>query len=289
MNMDTFHYAGLLPQCQALPDFVESLIERARPLALSAMGARGAQKLGGGPLPVSTILVEDLRKAPYGLFMSAWPQWHGDHVYIYYLQDWTLSIALQHKVFGFAWKAEPALERAFYDRSRLEVGIMNDVLQCFVLDPPAGTYSMIRHHALMLFEATLWLEPEKKTRWVTLYKNIAVRAQETWPRENLQQYLQNRETVAFEIFQERREESLVPRQLQQLLSNPEVVKPVLDYLEAAAVAVGVLAWGYSRVIPEEQDQWLRQHIWEHHRHSDYQLAAMERFLYYQDIKLHGEW
>ena len=36
------------------------------------------------------------------------------------------------------------------------VGIANDVLQLYVPDPPARTYSMVRHHALMLVAATLY-------------------------------------------------------------------------------------------------------------------------------------
>src|SRR6266508_4278133 len=48
---------------------------------------------------------------------------------------------------------------------RVWIGIANDVLQLFVADPPPGTYSMVRHHALILAAATAWLGPAATSAW----------------------------------------------------------------------------------------------------------------------------
>ena len=53
--------------------------------------------------------------------------------------------------------------------------IANDVLQLFVLDPPAGTYSMVRHHALMLAAATAWLGRDAKHAWGALHASAGMR------------------------------------------------------------------------------------------------------------------
>src|SRR5438094_10277001 len=48
---------------------------------------------------------------------------------------------------------------------RVWIGMATDVLQLFVADPPPGTYSMVRHHALMLAAATAWLGPAAISAW----------------------------------------------------------------------------------------------------------------------------
>jgi hypothetical protein len=49
------------------------------------------------------------------------------------------------------------------------------VLQKFVPDPPAGTYSMVRHHALMLGAATVWLGTKRRALWRRAH-GVAARA-----------------------------------------------------------------------------------------------------------------
>jgi hypothetical protein len=98
--------------------------------------------------------------------VDAWPiRGEDGDVTIEFVADWGVLLA------GWSAAAGPSddltldLDALIGNGERLWVGIANDVLQMYVPDPPAGTYSMVRHHALMLGAATLWLGPDLARQW----------------------------------------------------------------------------------------------------------------------------
>jgi hypothetical protein len=138
------------------------IVEQARPNALVALGRAGEPP---ATLDVRAVLVEPAKNRG-GSLVPAWPHRTADSsVRIDCVEDWGVMLA--------AWRSGldgPETQLAEIDQllgsgDRLQVGIANDVLQLYVPDPPAGTYSMVRHHGLMLAAATTWLGPERTRAW----------------------------------------------------------------------------------------------------------------------------
>jgi hypothetical protein len=148
------HAAALLPTVPS-PAALPVVARRVRP----------ADALGGSLIPAWPIRAED------------------GSVTIEYVADWGLLLA------GWREAAAPSdeaslgpdldpdldLDGLLASGDRLWVGIANDVLQKFVPDPPDGTYSMVRHHALMLGAATLWLGADRARLWQRAH-TVAARA-----------------------------------------------------------------------------------------------------------------
>jgi len=108
----------------------------------------------------------DPAAATGGSLIPAWPiRGENGRVTIEFVADWGVLLA------GWSAAAGPSndptldLDALIGSGDRLWVGIANDVLQMYVPDPPAGTYSMVRHHALMLGAATLWLGQDRARQW----------------------------------------------------------------------------------------------------------------------------
>lgn len=101
-----------------------------------------------------------------GSLIPAWPIRAEDgSVTIEYVADWGVLLAGWRDAAGPSDDPDLDLDGLLASGDRLWVGIANDVLQKFVPDPPDGTYSMVRHHALMLGAATIWLGPERARLW----------------------------------------------------------------------------------------------------------------------------
>ena len=140
---------------------------------MAARRVRPADALGGSLIPAWPIRAED------------------GSVSIEYVPDWGVLLAGWSEAAAPSDEAstdpdldptlDPTLDPAFNldgllaSGDRLWVGIANDVLQKFVPDPPDGTYSMVRHHALMLGAATLWLGAERARLWQRAH-TVAARA-----------------------------------------------------------------------------------------------------------------
>lgn len=211
-----------------------------------------------------------------GSLIPAWPIRHEDgSVTIEYVADWGVLLA------GWRDAADPvddpdlALDALLASGDRLWVGIANDVLQKFVPDPPAGTYSMVRHHALMLGAATIWLGPDRMRLW------------------------QRAHTVAARGFLRRLEDGSLwgavesaERGLATLLADPrarseaEVALRWLDSDPAAATAYrqfhGAASLGIAALLATAPDQadltdWLLDLVHQQHPHPDFNRDRIEAF------------
>jgi hypothetical protein len=138
------------------PALADRIVKEAKPSAAAALG-RGVE------LDVTARRIEP-EQARGGSLIPAWPlRAPSGAVTIEFVNDWGVLLA------GWLSCIEPRerdiAERLVRAGQRVWIGIANDVLQLFVTNPPPGSYSMVRHHALMLTAATLWLGPEAVLDW----------------------------------------------------------------------------------------------------------------------------
>lgn len=146
----------------------DAVVRAARPHAEAVL--RSAPEHG---LQVSARLVPPA-EARGGSLIPAWPLRGADgRVTVEFVSDWGAMLAAWCASVGDADGAATGLVELVRSGERQWVGIANDVLQLYVPDPPAGTYSMVRHHALMLVAATLWLGPERAHRWLDGHSVVA--------------------------------------------------------------------------------------------------------------------
>jgi hypothetical protein len=108
------------------------------------------------PGPVGTRTAE-LEDTVLGGFMPCWPEDLGDSRVIHHLPDAGFFLALLERAYAPVLARRPELRSLLYDGSRIEIAFTNDVLQA-QLRGEWEPYSMIRHHALMLFHGLLWLD-----------------------------------------------------------------------------------------------------------------------------------
>jgi hypothetical protein len=258
-------YDQLGPSVRLTPERSLAIVEAALPHAVRALG--GTVELDVHAAPCSP------KAARGGSLIPAWP--HKDdsgRVTIDHVDDWGALLS--------AWvsSVQPAEQALALDLvragERVWIGIANDVLQLFVPDPPEGTYSMVRHHALMLAAATIWLGSDAVSRWRRAHASAAGRfllrhgAEPLWSAIDAAQ-----------------------RGLDRLLRNPQCYQPAsevlrwldrdssarsayVDYLGAASlgVAAALDAMLASRSTPEP---WLQKTIAESHSDPDFNCAWIE--------------
>lgn len=109
--------------------------------------------------------------APHGAWMLTWPDLEPQRARIHRLADGGAFLDLLEHAYQPVLTAKPRLRTVLQNGARLELSVTNDVLQVQLRQ--SERYSMIRHHALMLFEATLWLEPASRYTWGELCSAVA--------------------------------------------------------------------------------------------------------------------
>jgi hypothetical protein len=125
------------------------------------------------PEATVTVTVEDIA-GPFGAYMPAWPEQDATLYVVHCQPGWGTYLDLLEESYAEV-SPEAALLVATEEgrRERVAVGVMNDVLQVQLtaMEPPG--YSMVLHHALMLFAATTWLPADRVDRWRATYDELA--------------------------------------------------------------------------------------------------------------------
>jgi hypothetical protein len=162
----------------------------------------------------------------------------------------------------------PDLVDLLLDDSRPEMSLTNDVLQ-IQLHALEDGYSMVRHHALMLFFAALWLDEPRRSQWLDLYDELVSYVDERPEgRPNLQE-LAEVEAGAFADFVTLAPRTLDPEAAEELLRSEHELDRILDYQLYAAVAIGLL-WRDYRAVPErDRALWQRAQLSALYRRPDY--------------------
>lgn len=132
----------------------QAIVADAMPHAVATLGLPP-----GTGLPVAAKVVAPA-VARGGSLIPAWPIRQTDgSVVIEHVDDWSVLLS------GFLAATGAGQCDSVTLAQRVWIGVANDVLQLFVADPPPGTYSMVRHHALMLAAATAWLGAGAVSAW----------------------------------------------------------------------------------------------------------------------------
>jgi hypothetical protein len=231
------------------------------------------EKTGGRSRTVRAHCVSDIRQAAYGNFMLSWPEPAGpDVTTLNHLPDGALVLQL----LGLAYRPElavhPHLGECLRDGSRLELAFTNDVLQVQAAGPP-GAYSMVRHHALVLHAATLWLDEPARTRWLELCEAVAVGlSRQPGGRPSAAQ-LDDIEGLAFADLEAYAARTITATDGAALLAEPGRLTNVVAFHRVATAAVAVLErdrrargglsldWQLEQISAATRDDYLRDE-WE---------------------------
>lgn len=212
--------------------------------------------------------------------MIAWPERIDKTVVIHFLQDCSLFVYLLRESYRSAIDDTPALTTVFLNRSRLQIAITNDVLQCFVPNPPEGEYSMIRHHALMHLVATLWLGTVNRRKWFDLYRSgepAAIRLLSG--HRDITVTLKEVEDRAFGLFRELGSLTHDERGIVQLLGMRGELNDIATYLSLCGVAIGLLGREYFGIPVSHRRDWLRTQIHSNHPRAGFLIDAFTRLVH----------
>jgi len=228
-------------------------------------------------LPVSAIAVAP-EVARGGSIIPAWPMRQPDgSVVIEYVDDWGALLA------GFlsTASADPrsaAPRGARQSNSailaqRVWIGIANDVLQLFVTDPPPGTYSMVRHHALMLAAATAWLGTAAISAWHAVHVAAGAAFVRSCDRP-LHEAIEAAERGLETLLDDERAHQPAAHALGWLDVDPKAGKLYIDYLGAASLGVAAVLNALPAA-DADRAAWLTHAVKELHADPDFNRVWIE--------------
>jgi hypothetical protein len=255
--------AGRISQAEA-----DEIVRAARPHALGALGRSTEDP---AVLPVSARLV-DPTAARGGSIIPAWPERRPDgSVVIEFVEDWGVLLAAWRCLLAEGPAPMEGIDTLLRGRQRLWVGIANDVLQLFVPDPPEGTYSMVRHHALMLAAATLWLGQEAADTWQAAHARAAAvflgDGGELWDS------VAAAERGLGRLLADSRARAPATAALDWLETDADARRAYRNYLGAASLGLAALL----AVAPARgTTDWLRNSIAHEHPRPDFNRAEIEQ-------------
>ncbi len=262
MNLvETYHRLG---DAEARLDErrAQAIVAEAMPHAVATLGLPA-----GTVLPVSaTAAAPEVARG--GSIIPAWPirQTHGS-VVIEYVDDWGALLA------GFLATTGVEQSNSEVLLQRVWIGIANDVLQLFVSDPPPGTYSMVRHHALMLAAATAWLGAAAISAWHAAHIAAAAAFVRSCDRP-LHEAIEAAERGLETLLDDERAHQPAARALAWLDVDPVAAKLYIDYLGAASLGVAAVldAMPTSDL---DQPAWLMHAVNDLHASPDFNRAWIE--------------
>ncbi|HET6499811.1 MAG TPA: hypothetical protein VFG87_03515 [Amycolatopsis sp.] len=203
----------------------------------------------------------------YGNFMLAWLDPAAEPRRVRHLPDASFFLDLLRRAYAPATSARPDLAELLTGTSRPEMSLTNDVLQIQLRGLDEG-YSMIRHHALMLFYAALWLDEPYRTGWFDLYDTLVTYVDGRAEGRPTLPELSAVEAAAFADFTTLAGRTLTRDDGVKLLESPEL-DDIVDYQLYAGVAIGLL-WREYRELPEsEREAWHRDQLSERYLRQDY--------------------
>jgi hypothetical protein len=235
------------------PPMVEAWIAKARKHADELLA------LPGVPAAPSLIASRAASPgdAPYGRLMLSWPTTDDGVQVINHLRDGEFFLDLLRRLYAPVFADRADLARALDDGSRLEMAVTNDVLQV-QLNQLADGYSMIRHHALMLFEAVTWLDPSAGQRWSAIFIasiGLAMRGRSTAPSAA---ELDRIERNGFAAMSEWASAS-TSLNAWEVLPAP-AIRAITEYQLWASAAIGLLCRSYAHVAAAERTNWHQRQL-----------------------------
>jgi hypothetical protein len=246
MLLDTYHQLGAAARLH--PAHADRIVLEAAPHAVATLG-----RPAGESLPVRVACVgEDAARG--GSLIPAWPTRQPDgSVVIEYVRDWGALLAGWLTAVG---QPQHRLAQDLVDSGqRVWIGIANDVLQLFVVDPPGGSYSMIRHHALMLAAATTWLGRDAIRAWGNAHACAAQGFLRRHSDQPLWTVIGAAEHGLSALLLEPRSHQPAPRVVAWLDADAAARARYVDYLAAASLGVAAVLEALQ-LSGEPVDVWL---------------------------------
>ena len=191
----------------------------------------------------------------YGDFMLTWLVRDQSMGVIQHIPDARFFMRTLRLAYEPLVQRRPDLDYLLNGVSRTEVAFTNDVLQIQLHE--SADYSMIRHHALMLFYATLWLEEPERSGWLALYDEAleyVVRLNEGGEPGALKAI----ELNAFEDLSRLSSTSVTSVEAELLLSEQTNLLRIAKYNVYAAAAIGLLWREYRELRGSQQNDWHRK-------------------------------
>ena len=151
-------------------DLAQRALAWAQPLAMEALGLHTQrQTLVEGELPVYIVMTTPNTNGGWSELMPVWFKPYERPVPLYCLDNWALFAMLYASAFGADTDAG-----AFNTENLARVVIGADLLVPF-LPGTDGAGRFLRHGALPMLLAMLWLEPEAREAWLRLHERGAQR------------------------------------------------------------------------------------------------------------------
>jgi hypothetical protein len=246
-------------------DLAHAWVEKGRRCAAPLLELAGQT---ADPAMVVPRVVPSSDEWLYGNFMLAWLDSSTDPRSVRHLPDGSFFLHLLRLAYAPVLKGRPDLSALLTDTSRPEMSLTNDVLQIQLRGREEG-YSMIRHHALMLFYAALWLDEPKRSQWLDLYDELVTYIDERPGGRPSLSHVAAVEAGAFEDFVELAPRTLTATDAQALFDDPSLLDRIVEYQLYAGVAIGLL-WREYRTIPEhDREAWQREQLSERYLRLDY--------------------
>ncbi len=156
-------YLDFRNQFTVTRELAQRALNWAQPLAMEALGIHTQrQTLVDGELPAYIVMTTPETNGGWSELMPVWFKPYERPVPIYCLDNWALFALFYHSAFGEADR--PALTVD----SLVRVVVGADLLIPF-LPSTDGAGRFLRHGALPILLAILWLEPEARDQWLALH------------------------------------------------------------------------------------------------------------------------
>ena len=264
-------YAWLGPTARLDEAAAATIVAAARPHAVAAL----ADMATPPALRVAVELVEPATN-PGGSLIPAWPVVQPDgSVLIRFVRDWGVMLAAWRELAVAAGSDPDQLDALVRGGERLWIGIANDVLQMYVPTPPPATYSMVRHHALMLAAATLWLGPERAERWRAAHARVAGAFVRSLKGRSPGREIARAERGLSSLLANPASRSGPTETIAWLAADPAAGTAYARYLAAASLGVAALL---QRAPRTDYAAWLRRAVATRHRGRDFNRAQIRAFV-----------
>ena len=277
--LDMAAFETFKPFCAIDQAFADAMNDVAQPHAISALGDQARLHVVDGQLPVVVHVVPAV-EGKFGQLMPALPVTDLRPVPISILENWGLALFLQRATVGEPAQASAKVDGLFRDRSRIRIGITNDVLQGFVRDPPSN-YSFVRHHALMLFLATLWLPEPQRRGWFEIFHLCSRTLCDECGLHHKADplgWLEATARAGAQILGEYGPATRDDEGVASFLQNGPVLAEYLPYLGATSLAVAALAHQHDLCPSDERQAWRTRQVSAGHAEPDFNTTWILEYL-----------
>lgn len=240
-------------------------VAKAAELSLPLLRLAGSN---ADPSPVVSRIEPVASRRLFGDLMVAWLGDTSDSPrVVHHLPDGSFFLEILKRCYDPILTRRPDLAEILNDYGRLEMSVTNDTLQIQLPTIPA--YSMVRHHALMLFHAVLWLEGPSRSVMLDLYDEIAGYVFDGPQPAPTVDELAEIEALNQVEMKALSTTSLDPDAADELLRSPTGLRRVYDNHLCAGAAIGLLVREFRSTPQKQREAWQRVQLADGYVDPDY--------------------